>query len=678
MTEMRIIRTLLIANRGEIACRIIRTARSLGIRTVAVYSEADAAALHVATADTACPIGPAPAADSYLRIDRLIEAAKATGADAIHPGYGFLSENPELARACAEANILFIGPDVPAIEAMGSKAAAKDIMAKAGVPLVPGYHGADQGADTLKKAAENIGFPVLLKASAGGGGKGMRVVERAQDLADGIAGAKREAAAAFGDDRLLIEKYLTRPRHVEVQVFADRHGNAVHLFERDCSVQRRHQKVVEEAPAPGLDETVRTSMAKAAIDAAKAIDYVGAGTVEFIMDEDGAFYFMEMNTRLQVEHPVTEAITGEDLVAWQIRVAEGGTLPLSQGRISASGHALEVRIYAEDPEREFLPQTGRLSRLAFPEDMDGVRIDTGVVQGDSVSVHYDPMIAKLITHGRDRAEALRRMSRALGEVRIAGLANNVPYLKRIVEHQAFIAGGVDTRFIETYREDLAAGGAGEGGTRESGSMPALAAAALLEAERLDVVRQARLGGDPYSPWAMAYGWRLNDNPQHRLTLLHGADELVLLYRLEAGTYVFEQGENQVRIGVSLHADGRLDARLDGISIHAEAAFEGDAITVFYGGTAHRYVLKTALASGAEAGEDSGHVAAPMPGKLIAVHVAEGAEVAKGDPLMVLEAMKMEHVIRAPDDGVIAALHYGPGDQVEEGADLLLFETRIAD
>jgi len=673
MTELRTIRTLLIANRGEIACRIARTARSLGIRTVAVYSEADAAALHVAAADTAYFIGPAPAAESYLRIDRLIEAAKAAGADAIHPGYGFLSENPELARACAEADILFIGPDVPAIEAMGSKAAAKDIMAKAGVPLVPGYHGADQSAETLEKAAADIGFPVLLKASAGGGGKGMRVVERAEDLADGIAGAKREAAAAFGDDRLLIEKYLTRPRHVEVQVFADRHGNAVHLFERDCSVQRRHQKVVEEAPAPGLDETVRTSMAKAAIDAAKAIDYVGAGTVEFIMDEDGAFYFMEMNTRLQVEHPVTEAITGEDLVAWQIRVAEGGTLPLAQDRISASGHALEVRIYAEDPEREFLPQTGRLGRLAFPEEMDGVRVDTGVAEGDSVSVHYDPMIAKLITHGGDRAEALRRMSRALGQVRIAGLANNVPYLKRIIEHPAFIVGGVDTRFIETYREDLAAGGAGD-----TASMPLLAAAALLEAERLDVVRQARLGGDPYSPWAMAYGWRLNDNPQHGVTLLQGADELLLLYRLEAGTYVFGQGEKQVRIGASLHEDGRLEARIDGIALHAEAAFEGDAVTVFYDGTAHRYVLKTALASGAEAGEDSGHVAAPMPGKLIAVHVAEGAEVAKGDPLMVLEAMKMEHVIRAPDDGVVAALHYGPGDQVEEGADLLLFETRIAD
>ncbi|MEP3112785.1 acetyl-CoA carboxylase biotin carboxylase subunit [Nisaea sp.] len=673
MTEIRTIRTLLIANRGEIACRIARTARSLGIRTVAVYSGADAAALHVAAADTGYPIGPAPAADSYLRIDRLIEAAKATGADAIHPGYGFLSENPELARACAEADVLFIGPDVSAIEAMGSKAAAKDIMAKAGVPLVPGYHGADQSPKLLEKAAAEIGFPVLLKASAGGGGKGMRVVERAEDLSDGIAGAKREAAAAFGDDRLLIEKYLTRPRHVEVQVFADRHGNAVHLFERDCSVQRRHQKVVEEAPAPGLDESVRSAMAKAAIDAAKAIDYVGAGTVEFIMDEDGSFYFMEMNTRLQVEHPVTEAITGEDLVAWQIRVAEGGTLPLTQDRISASGHALEVRIYAEDPEREFLPQTGRLSRLTFPEKMDGVRVDTGVAEGDTVSVHYDPMIAKLITHGRDRAEALRRMSRALGDVRIAGLANNVPYLKRVVEHPAFIAGGVDTRFIETYRDDLAADG-----TREAGNMPLLAAAALLEARRSDVLRQARLSGDPYSPWAMAYGWRLNDSPLHRLTLQHDVEDLLLLYRLEDGVYVFEQEEKQIRIAVSLHAGGRLEARLDGIAVQAEASFEGDVVTVFYDGTAHRYVLKTALASGAEAGEDSGHVAAPMPGKLIAVHVTEGAEVSKGDPLMVLEAMKMEHVIRAPDDGVISAMHYGAGDQVEEGADLLVFETRAAD
>ena len=673
MTQKRSIRTLLIANRGEIACRIARTARALGIRTVAVYSDADARSLHVAAADTACPIGAAPAADSYLRIDRLIAAAQATGADAIHPGYGFLSENAGFARACAEAGILFIGPDVPAIEAMGSKAAAKDIMAKAGVPLVPGYHGADQSAETLEKAAVGIGFPVLLKASAGGGGKGMRVVERAKDLADGIAAAKREAAAAFGDDRLLIEKYLTRPRHVEVQVFADRHGNAVHLFERDCSVQRRHQKVVEEAPAPGLDESVRAAMATAAIDAAKAIDYVGAGTVEFIMDEDGAFYFMEMNTRLQVEHPVTEAITGEDLVAWQIRVAEGDPLPLAQEQIAHAGHAVEVRIYAEDPEREFLPQTGRLNRLSFPLEMEGVRVDTGVTEGDSVSVHYDPMIAKLITHGRDRAEALRRMARALGEVRIAGLANNVPYLKRIVEHPAFLAGGVDTRFIETYRADLAADA-----ERDPETMPMLAAAALLEADRLDVLRQARLGGDPYSPWATAYGWRLNDSPVHGLTLLQGIDELLLRYRLEAGTYVFEQDGGEVRVAVSLHADGRLEARLDGITVRAEAAFDAGAVTVFYDGAAHRYVLKTALASGAEAGEDSGHLVAPMPGKLIAVHVVEGAEVAKGDPLMVLEAMKMEHVIRAPEDGVVAALHYGPGDQVEEGADLLHFEKAATD
>ena len=671
MAGMRTIRSLLVANRGEIACRIIRTARSLGIRSVAVYSEADAAALHVAAADIAVPIGPASAADSYLRIDRIIEAAQTTGADAIHPGYGFLSENPDFARACAEAKILFVGPDVPAIEAMGSKAAAKEIMAKAGVPLVPGYHGADQDVDTLKKAAENIGFPVLLKASAGGGGKGMRVVEQAEDLADSIAAAKREAAAAFGSDRLLIEKYLKRPRHVEVQVFADQHGNVVHLFERDCSVQRRHQKVVEEAPAPGLDETVRASMAKAAIHAAKAIDYVGAGTVEFIMDEDGAFYFMEMNTRLQVEHPVTEAITGEDLVAWQILVAEGGTLPLAQDRISASGHALEVRIYAEDPEREFLPQTGRLRRLAFPGDMDGVRVDTGVIEGDLVGVHYDPMIAKLITHGRDRAEALRRMSLALGKVRIAGLANNVGYLKRIVEHPAFISGGVNTGFIETCRGDLETGNAAD-----IADMPFIAAAVLLEAQRSEALRQARLRGDAYAPWATAYGWHLNDAPLHSLTFYHAGHELVLPYRIEGGIYVFEQEGRQIRIALTLLADGRLNIQIDGVSLKAEAVLEGPAVTILFDGAAHLYVLKTAQASEDEGREEPGHVAAPMPGKLIAVHVVKGDEVARGDALMVLEAMKMEHVIRAPDDGVIRALHFGPGDHVEEGADLLLFEPRV--
>ncbi|WP_420404118.1 acetyl/propionyl/methylcrotonyl-CoA carboxylase subunit alpha [Nisaea sp.] len=667
MNGIRTIRTLLIANRGEIACRIARTAKGLGIRTVAVYSEADADALHVKLADTAYPIGPAEAAKSYLDIPRLIETAKRADADAIHPGYGFLSENAVFARACADADILFVGPDVPAIEAMGSKAAAKEIMAAAGVPLVPGYHGADQDPAVLKKAASEIGFPVLLKASAGGGGKGMRVVESGKDIEPAIAAAKREAAAAFGDDRLLIEKYLTRPRHVEMQVFADRLGNVVHLFERDCSVQRRHQKVVEEAPAPGLAEEVRAAMADAAVSAAKAIDYVGAGTVEFIMDEDGGFYFMEMNTRLQVEHPVTEMITGQDLVAWQLRVAEGRALPLSQEEIRREGHAVEVRLYAEDPARDFLPQTGTLARLAFPRTGAGIRVDSGVVEGDAVTVHYDPMIAKLIAHGSDRAEALRLLARALGATRIGGIANNAGYLKRIVEHPAFVAGGVDTRFIERYGEDL----------REAPGDPAvlhrIAAAALLAAQRRKALEDARRSCDPFSPWARANGWRLNDSPLHRLTLLAGGEEILLEYRLDPGGCRFEGAGGEVHVHVESDEGGRMRARVDGVLFDGEVRSDGDSATLFSGGAAHRYVLKSALASGADAGEDSGHVMAPMPGKLIAVQVSAGTHVARGDPLMVLEAMKMEHVIRAPHDGVVAALHYAAGDQVEEGADLLLFE-----
>lgn len=668
MSGARTIRTLLIANRGEIACRIARTAAELGIRTVAVYSEADAQARHVAIADAAYPIGPAEAAQSYLNIARLIEVAQIAGADAIHPGYGFLSENAAFAEACAAAGVVFVGPDVPAIEAMGSKAAAKEIMANAGVPLVPGYHGDDQSPEVLRDAAVRIGFPVLLKASAGGGGKGMRVVEAEADLGEAVAAAKREAAAAFGDDRLLIEKYLTRPRHVEVQVFADRHGNAVHLFERDCSVQRRHQKVVEEAPAPGLADATRHAMAEAAINAAKAIDYVGAGTVEFIMDEDGSFFFMEMNTRLQVEHPVTEMVTGQDLVAWQLRVAEGQTLPLAQDELRCRGHAVEVRIYAEDPARDFLPQTGTLTRLAFPSGAAGLRVDSGVGEGDSVTVHYDPMIAKLIVHGADRAEALRRMSRALGATRIAGLANNIGYLKRIVEHPAFAAGDLDTRFIERHGAALAA----------AGGLPApvlhrIAAAGALEAQRCAAMAAVRLSPDPHSPWTLAHGWRLNESPVRRITLIAEGGEVPLDYWLEYDAYRFEGGEGTSLVSMALAPDGGFEVRIDGVAWGGELRFEGNSVTLFFDGAAHRYHLKSALASGADAGEDSGHVTAPMPGKIIAVQVAAGVAVAKGDPLMVLEAMKMEHVIRAPDDGVVAALHFAAGDQVEEGADLLRFE-----
>ena len=445
---------ILIANRGEIACRVITTARRLGIKTVAVYSDADRNARHVAMADEAVHIGPSPARESYLVADRIIAAAKHTGAQAIHPGYGFLSENAGFAEACAKAGIVFIGPPPSAIHAMGSKSEAKKIMEKAKVPLVPGYHGDDQSPDLLAREAERIGFPVLIKASAGGGGKGMRVVEEAAKFADALAGAKREAKASFADDHVLVEKYLTRPRHIEIQVFADSHGNCLYLFERDCSIQRRHQKVIEEAPAPNMDPARRKAMGEAAVAAAKAIGYQGAGTVEFIANQDGTFYFMEMNTRLQVEHPVTEAITGQDLVEWQLVVAAGGRLPLTQDQLRIDGHAVEVRLYAEDPNRNFLPSTGTLVHLRLPEEGPHVRVDTGVRQGDTVTPFYDPMIAKVIVHDRDRTSAMRRMAALMGETEVVGVTTNAALLKALCSHPAFVGGEVDTGFIERHHDTL--------------------------------------------------------------------------------------------------------------------------------------------------------------------------------------------------------------------------------
>src|SRR5258708_897400 len=447
---------ILIANRGEIACRVIKTARRLGIRTVAVFSDADRAARHVAMADEAVHIGGSPPRESYLVADKIIEAARRTGAEAIHPGYGFLAENAGFAEACATAGIVFIGPPPAAIRAMGSKSQAKKIMEKANVPLVPGYHGDDQSPDLLAREAADIGFPVLIKASAGGGGKGMRVVESPEKFADALAGARREAKASFADDHVLVEKYLTRPRHIEIQVFADSHGNCVSLFERDCSIQRRHQKVIEEAPAPNMDPARRQAMGKAAVAAARAIGYQGAGTVEFIADQDGTFYFMEMNTRLQVEHPVTEAITGQDLVEWQLVVAAGGKMPLKQEQLRIDGHAVEVRLYAEDPARNFLPSTGTLVHLRLPEEGPHVRVDTGVREGDTVTPFYDPMIAKVIVHDRDRVSAMRRMAALMGETEVVGVTTNATLLKALCSHKAFVGGEVDTGFIERHRDELLA------------------------------------------------------------------------------------------------------------------------------------------------------------------------------------------------------------------------------
>ena len=665
-------RKILIANRGEIACRVITTARDLGIRTVAVYSDADCDARHVAMADEAHRIGPAPARESYLDVAAILAAAKDSGAEAIHPGYGFLSENEDFATACAKAGIVFIGPSPEAIAAMGDKSAAKALMEKAKVPLVPGYHGDNQDPAFLAKEAGKIGYPVLIKASAGGGGKGIRAAEKAADFAASLEGAKREAKAAFGDERVLIERYLQRPRHIEIQVFGDSHGNAVYLFERDCSVQRRHQKVLEEAPAPGMTPQRRREMGEAAVAAAKAIQYTGAGTVEFIAEQDGRFYFTEMNTRLQVEHPVTEMITGQDLVKWQLAVAAGEPLPLAQEQLAIHGHAIEARIYAENPAKKFLPSTGTLRRLRAPVACEFrvaagyLRVDSGVREGDTISPHYDPMIAKLIAWGETRVVALARLRAALAEYEIVGVSSNVEFLGRIAASKAFAGADLDTGLIEHSRAELFPVDAGA--TDED-----LAAAALAElfAEQDHATAQARASGDPHSPWHIADGWRLNLGSHH--------------------TFVFAEGEKEHRVEVHF-GDTGLRLSLDGRDQSLAGAREGDGLRVTLGtktfrarafrdraqwhlfrdGLHHVLALRDpAAVEGEEA--DGGSLAAPMPGKVIQVLVQAGAKVARGAPLLVLEAMKMEHTISAPRAGVVKKILYAAGEQVAEGAQLLVLE-----
>jgi 3-methylcrotonyl-CoA carboxylase alpha subunit len=660
---------ILIANRGEIACRVIRTARRLGVRTVAVYSEADANARHVALADEARLIGPAPARESYLRIDAVIAAARASGAQAIHPGYGFLSENAAFAEACEKAGLVFIGPPAAAIRAMGSKSEAKRLMEKAKVPTVPGYHGAEQDYATLRAAAGRIGYPVLIKASAGGGGKGMRVVESADALEAALASAKREAASAFGDDRVLLEKYLTRPRHIEIQLFADGHGNAVYLFERDCSIQRRHQKVIEEAPAPGMTAKRRQEMGTAAVAAARAIGYQGAGTVEFITDPDGTFYFMEMNTRLQVEHPVTEMITGQDLVEWQLRVAVGEPLPLAQAQLAISGHAFEARLYAEDPGRDFLPATGRLGHLRFPAEGPHVRIDTGVVEGDTVTVHYDPMIAKLIVWDQDRDAARRRLVAALGACEVAGVTTNIPFLAAIAAHPAFAAAELDTGFIARHREALVP-------EAKPASDPVLALAALsLFLQRARAAQAAaRHSGDPHSPWALTDGWRLNDDNHHVVRFQDGAREAAVTVHYRAEGYLMDLPGGSLAARGELEGENGLFADLGGSRVRARVVRQGRDLTVFWDGASHRLQLIDPLAGAAELEAGGGRLTAPMPGKIVQVLVAAGAQVKRGAPLLVLEAMKMEHTIAAPADGLVERVKYAAGEQVEEGAELIAFQA----
>ncbi|MEO8305254.1 MAG: acetyl/propionyl/methylcrotonyl-CoA carboxylase subunit alpha [Betaproteobacteria bacterium] len=660
---------ILIANRGEIACRVARTARRMGIRTVAVYSDADADALHVAACDEAYRLGPPPPRESYLDGNAIIAIAKKSGAQAIHPGYGFLSENEGFATLCAKEGIAFIGPPPAAIAAMGSKSAAKNIMGKAAVPLVPGYHGDDQDPGLLAREASRIGYPVLIKATAGGGGKGMKVVERDSDFPAALASAQREAKSSFADDRVLIEKYLASPRHIEIQVFADTHGNAVYLFERDCSVQRRHQKVLEEAPAPGMKAEHRRAMGEAAVACAKAIGYVGAGTVEFIAAEsfarDGAFYFMEMNTRLQVEHPVTEMITGEDLVEWQLRVASGERLPKVQGELTLSGHAIEARIYAEDPERGFLPSIGTLEHLRAPTTGCSVRVDTGVRAGDEISPYYDPMIAKLIVRGEDRPAALRRLAEALGEYEIVGVATNVAFLRRVVTHEAFASGNVDTGLIARHHAAL---------FPPSRPVPAhaLLAAALAEVRALVAERAAaaRTSADPYSPWHVVEPWWPNSG-LHSIALTFADGDLrneVALRRDGAGWRVaLASGEIAARVS---ERAGRLVIATKDAEFVATVVRHGDERHVFVHDGHWRVDRIDPLAHAGEEEAPGGHLRAPMSGLVVAVMVKAGDEVAKGAPLLILEAMKMEHTITAPAAGTVAAVHFGVGDRVKDGADLV--------
>ncbi len=650
------IKKLLIANRGEIARRVMRTAGRMGIATVAVYSDADAEAPHVREAGEAVRLGPAPARESYLRADLILAAAKKTGADAIHPGYGFLSENAEFARACAKMGVTFVGPSPESIEAMGLKDRAKALMEQAGVPVTPGYHGEDQDPHHLARQADQIGYPVLIKAVAGGGGKGMRKVELAERFLEALDSCKREAAASFGDDRVLIEKFITNPRHIEVQVFGDSRGRVVHFFERDCSLQRRHQKVIEEAPAPGMTPNVRAAMCSAAVQAAKAVDYVGAGTVEFIVDgsgplRDDGFYFMEMNTRLQVEHPVTEEVTGHDLVELQLRVAAGGSVP-EQDQIALSGWAMEARLYAEDPATGFLPSIGQLERLALPDD--AVRVDTGVERGGEVSLHYDPMIAKLISSGATREEAITALIDALDTPLVVHpVKTNAGFLRRCLDHSDFRSGDVDTHFIDARIETLAP-------TKPPALLHALAALAFTDGG------PSRPSGGPTDPWSISDGFRLNADPVVEIGLDQDGERVSASLGVDGRRVSALVGGEAVTFEVQDHdMSGSLTVVHEHNTVHASYERRGRAVLISAQGETH-LVERFNPAAAAEALEGGGAVKAPMPGKLLSVPVSAGDQVSKGQTLAVLEAMKMEHALAAPRDGVVEAVTVSAGDQVGDG------------
>ena len=660
---------ILIANRGEIACRVAATARRMAIQTVAVYSDADAGAKHVGACDEAVHIGGSAPGESYLRWERIIEAARATGAEAIHPGYGFLSENEEFARACVKAGLIFIGPPASAIQAMGLKAESKQLMEKAGVPLVPGYHGSDQDPALLQREADRIGYPVLIKASAGGGGKGMRAVDKSEDFAAALASCRREAINSFGDDAVLVEKYAQRPRHIEIQVFGDTQGNYVYLFERDCSVQRRHQKVLEEAPAPGMTEALRREMGEAAVAAARAVNYVGAGTVEFIVEQlDGKmkFYFMEMNTRLQVEHPVTEAITGLDLVEWQFRVAAGEPLPLKQAQLKIHGHAIEARICAENPDKQFLPATGTLQVYRQPactrfERADGgVRIDDGVRQGDAISPYYDSMVAKLIVHGDTREDALARMDQALGEFHIVGLQTNVQFLRHVVASESFAKADLDTALIQREAAVLFE-------QEKIGAPLAMAGAIAFTLQQEKALETA----DPFS---RRDGWRSHGPVSRAFEFeFHGQPYKAQLTYQHEGSLQLALNGQLMSLHIEPAADGLL-VTLNGQRAHLQVYRLGEQVHLFSACGATQITVIDLLAHAGVAQHEAGRLTAPMPGKVLSFAVQAGDKVSRGQALAVMEAMKMEHTIAAPADGVVAEILYAPGDQVQEGAELLRLQA----
>lgn len=666
---------ILIANRGEIACRVIRTAKRMGIATVAVYSDADANAMHVAMADEAFWIGPAQVSESYLKAERIIAAAKASGAEAVHPGYGFLSENAAFVEAVTAAGLRFIGPSAASIRAMGLKDAAKALMEKARVPIVPGYHGENQDPDLLAKEAARIGYPVLIKARAGGGGKGMRRVNDPTEFQAALEGAQREGKASFGDGAVLIEKYLVKPRHIEVQVFGDDHGNVVHLFERDCSLQRRHQKVIEEAPAPGMSDEMRAAMGQAAVTAAQAINYSGAGTIEFIADvSDGLsadrFYFMEMNTRLQVEHPVTELITGHDLVEWQLRVANGEKLPVVQSDLAINGWAFEARLYAENAEKGFLPATGTLKTLRFPVEGPTVRIDTGVREGDAITPFYDPMIAKIIVHGETRDAALNQLRVALGQCHVAGTVTNARFLLELARHDGFNNGDVDTGLIERDFEKLVARVAAPD------AATGLAVLSAIDWSDGNLVANGQGGADDVSasatPWVRLGGWRLWDEAEAYGVIVHDGERLdATVTMLGSGRFSVRWQDRIIELAVRSEPGGNVRLLSEGRTFTARVTRHGDALTIFMDGEQHTFIVPDPLVGSALEDADSDRVLAPMPGLIKVVSVNSGDAVKKGQPVMVMEAMKMEYTLNAPRDGKIGELSAAAGDQVNEGAVLLV-------